>query len=209
MGIKFKIGIILLVVILILVSMIILYLSLSKKNVFETDNVNYYKERNDKHLKYLSLFPETIPDCTTANYHYYKYFATTEDEFLELQFPNEDELSNFCEMILSKFDSNEIIERTNPYDNRYTEYFWGRYAASTGQENAKRFFQVEYVNEEYITAHFHSLCISEDKKTVIITYITGKFHTNSYVPKYLEYFNVPINEELHDEIVFVNLSKQE
>ncbi len=168
-----------------------------EQNLIETTDIADYA--TDHHLT--ELFPDTIPENAEANYFYYNYYSEDEDEFLELTFSTDADLQAFLDETFADLDATKLRERNNPYDPRFTEYIYGKYASWIPAEG--HFMRWEYramVGDEiWVYSHWHSLNVCPEERRAVITYSRGgEWHT----PKYVEYFGVPLDENLKDVIWF-------
>ncbi len=175
-----------------------------RNNRHETSDIEFYYQRSSNQNLQLLLFPQNIPDNATSIYHYYNYYSTY-DEYLELSFCSADELQIFVDSTLQAVENCGLTERKNPYNEKYIEYFCTSVHATSYKNQYKQEYNyIEYYNNSHIGAFFYSMNVSTDELKVIISYFNGKFETKSYIPMYLRYFNIPLNEELCDYVEFEN-----
>lgn len=105
-------------------------------------------------------------------------------------------------------DSDLIIERPNPYNDNYTEYFLTsvcstRYTGDKGTD----FNHIKY-DGSYFYANYYSMNVSAENFKVFIAHCSGKLYAKSFVPMYLKYFNVELYDGLRIYIVFPSKDEQ-
>ena len=172
-----------------------------QKHTFETTDIEFYYH-NSRMRDLLLLFPQEIPDGATAQYHYFRYYDS-EDEYLELNFSSIDQLQTFVNAILNTVGQNRLVERINPYNSRYTEYHCDSYHVTSSPDGVQKNFQcIESHNERFFSINVHSMNVSEEDLTVIISYSNGKFDNKQYIPMYMRFFQVPLDENFYDYVEF-------
>ncbi len=149
----------------------------------------------------LPLFPRALPPEAQANYHVYRFDTEARDEFLELTFFDREAYAKFVSSVLAPIPSAQLAQRVNPYDARYTEYFYTGFSAGSRRDG-------EWVLSNYITwqengtisAYYHAMNASEAQLKVVICYADGQFVDET--PMYVTYFGIPLGTQGNNEMVF-------
>lgn len=158
-----------------------------------------------------SLFLENIPiEAEVISYSYYNYWEEDQDIYLELKFQDRSDMEKYIEQLIScvikqieqkgwEKDANGwFIERTNPYQESYTDLFCTLYRSYRNDYSYTGYEIAHYENSGIIySCNYGLISYSYEELTVIQTSCCGSIYKSGqeYTPKYFARFNVPENEK--------------
>ena len=179
---------------------------------------NYYTENiedyNYDNFVFSPIFPEQIPEnAHVVSFCKYLYYHVDRDFFLELKFDTVDEMQQYLTAIISKCNNTSLteeqsvfIESENIYDNAFTDLFYtinhitfSNSRMYTGYENKL------YDDGWRYNCHFGIISFSYEDLTVIHAESSGYGYNKDsrHFPRYLERFNVPL-DEAHQRIIYLD-----
>lgn len=179
-----------------------------------TENIKNYKIV-DYDVTIPSYFPENITDdMTVIKYAYYhKQIETCNtDLYLEVKFNDLSTMENYLS-IAKQINNEELIEYQNPYNDKYTDIFKGKYYSTDDSELCNNY--VIFNPSGSLLINYESISYSYEELTIIYNYtktytddiyVGDHKEKGEYYPKFLERFNVePTNEnEFFLNDVFLN-----
>ncbi len=196
-------------VLLFIIIMVGIAKCISSKNSFQhtTDLTNY----NEKDFPLPSIFLNDIPNyAKVVSFSYYNYYNEEKDIYLELKFNNTDQLEEYLKNLLlnsvENFNSqgwktpqnNEwFLESQNMHKQSYVDMFCVIYSSNKKEKNFTGYsIEINNDNSAIYECNFGVISYSYEELTIIQNYCTGTFQekVNKFIPKYFDYFNVPLNK---------------
>ncbi len=156
------------------------------------------------------IFLENIPiEAEIISYSYYNYWEEDRDTYLELKFQDRSDMEKYIEQLISCVikreqkgsgkDANEcFVERTNPYQESYTDLFCTSYKSYVSDYCYTGYEIEHYENSGIIySCNYGLISYSYEDLIVIQTSCQGSIvkSVQEYTPKYFVRFNVPENEK--------------